>query len=435
MQDQDVVVDATQVLASRTKASTLRELNIVVAATYTAEPIEDFLNFWLDELGFLGRVEFAPYNQVIQQLLDPTSLACRNVGGINVVLYRGEDWTRFGRSDWDESAIRDGAEALAKALQAFARHSDIPTLVASLPPSPRVAADPLRAALLTEVEGRLRSAVISVDSFHWLAADDLACYPVEEAFDEVGDLVGHMPYSRPFTAALSTVIARRLHAIKFPPYKVIALDCDNTIWRGVVGEDGPRGITLGPGMKALQEFVVAKQAEGMLVTLVSKNAEADVLEALDLRSDFPLRREHLVSWRISWAPKSRALAELADELNLGLDSFIFLDDNPIECAEVRAALPQVLTLQAPADDNLVDFLRHTWAFDHLKVTEEDRNRTRMYRQNADRTRLESQAADIGEFLASLQLQIDVDKPSDDQWPRVAQLTQRTNQFNFTTIRR
>ena len=215
----------------------------------------------------------------------------------------------------------------------------------------------------------------------------------------------------------------------------MALDCDNTLWKGVVGEDGPRGITVGPGMKALQEFVVAQQAAGMVVCLVSKNVEADVLEAFDLRDDFPLRRDHLVSWRISWEPKSKALMELAEELNLGLDSFIFIDDNPVECAEVRSALPQVLTIQAPPDEGFVDLLRHSWAFDRLKVTEEDRRRTEMYRLNADRTRLESQASDIGAFLASLELKVDIGAPSEAQWSRVSQLTQRTNQFNFSTVRR
>ena len=140
-----------------------------------------------------------------------------------------------------------------------------------------------------------------------------------------------------FTAAMATAVARRIHAIKSPPSRSSPWTATTPLWKGVVGEDGPRGVTVGPGMKALQEFIVDQQAAGMVVCLVSKNAEADVLEAFDLRDDFPLRREHLVSWRIGWGPKSQALVELAEELNLGLDSFIFLDDNPVECAEVRAA--------------------------------------------------------------------------------------------------
>jgi FkbH-like protein len=128
--------------------------------------------------------------------------------------------------------------------------------------------------------------------------------------------------------------------------------------------------------------------------------------------------------------------ELAKELNLGLDSFIIIDDNPVECAEIRASLPEVLTLRLPSEDaEIPGFLRHVWAFDRLKVTAEDRQRTQMYRQTVERDRFEAQASSIGDFLASLQLKIDIAAPADDEWQRVAQLTQRTNQFNFTTIRR
>ena len=411
------------------------ELVVAVAATYTAEPIEDALRFWLAELGYRGRVEFSPYNQVLQGLLDPSSAFGRGLGGINLVLVRPEDWARFQPGGWDEAAIARGAEELAEALEAFASRSATPTIVVAPPMSPKVAAEPARAAVVAEAEGRLREAVAASGSLHWLGPDELAAYDVDRPHDEAGDRIGHMPYTPLATAALATAVARRIHAIRMPPLKVVALDCDNTLWRGVVGEDGPLGIGLGPGMRALQEFIVAQQAAGMVVCLVSKNAEADVLEAFEVRDDFPLRREHLVSWRVGWGAKSAALVELSEELGLGLDSFAFLDDNPIECAEVRAALPEVLTLQVPPDEGLAEFLRHAWAFDRLVVTEEDRKRTASYRQNADRGRSESGAADIGAFLASLELRVGVGPVAEGQWARVAQLTQRTNQFNFTTTRR
>ena len=123
-------------------------------------------------------------------------------------------------------------------------------------------------------------------------------------------------------------------------------------------------------------------------------------------------------------------------MNLGLDAFIFLDDNPVECAKAHAELPEVLTLQVPSDDaDIPEFLRHVWAFDRLKTTAEDRQRTQMYLQNVERDRLERQAGSLDEFLAGLQLKTDVAPPMEEEWSRVARLTQRTNQFNFTTIRR
>ena len=122
-------------------------------------------------------------------------------------------------------------------------------------------------------------------------------------------------------------------------------------------------------------------------------------------------------------------------MNLGVDSFIFVDDNPVECAEVKAACPEVLTLRLPFDGNIEEFLRHVWAFDRLRMTAEDRQRTMMYRQEADRARFQKEAPAIGEFLAGLDLRVAISEPAIDQFDRIAQLTQRTNQFNFTTIRR
>ncbi len=430
------VIETTQVAAHPSKLAPIGgEIRIVVSATFTAEPVEPYLHFWMKELGLTSRVEFAPYNQIFQELLDPSSLCAANRSGINLVLARLEDWARFRPGGWDASAIEDAADELARSLLAFAERGGPPTILCVPPPSPITAADPQRAALLGRIEEQIRSAIAPCETIHWVGAEALGVYPVGRPYDEVGDRVGHMPYTPEMLAAIATAVARRIHLIKFPPSKVVALDCDHTLWSGVVGEDGPQGITLGPGMKALQHFIVEQQADGMLVCLLSKNSEADVLDAFEARADFPLRREHLVSWRINWWPKSQGLAELAEELNLGLDSFVFLDDNPVECAEVQAAVPQVLTLRVPPDGEMEALLPHLWAFDRLKVTEEDRKRTLMYRQNADRSRLERQAGDISDFLASLELKVQIAPPTEAQWLRVSQLTQRTNQFNFTTVRR
>src|SRR5690349_20482183 len=106
----------------------------------------------------------------------------------------------------------------------------------------------------------------------------------------------------------------------------------------------------------------------------------------------PLRREHLSGWRLNGRPKSENLKSLAEELRLGLDSFVFIDDNPLECAEVAANAPEVLTLQLPEDPaKIPQFLEHCWVFDHLKLTAEDRNRSEMYRQNQERERLRAQS--------------------------------------------
>jgi FkbH-like protein len=251
----------------------------------------------------------------------------------------------------------------------------------------------------------------------------------------MGDELAHMPFSEEHYASIALAIARKVHALRVPSHKVLVLDCDDTLWRGIVGEDGVNGITLSPGCACLQQFAVKLQAQGVLVCLASKNTERDVLEVLEKRSDMPLKIGHIVAHRINWEPKPRNIVSLARALNLGLDSFVFIDDSPVECAVMRAELPQVVTLQLPPDDEIESLLYHLWTFDKATVTDEDARRTSMYREDVARQELKESTTDLAEFIASLGLAVDVAPLEDSEWPRAAQLTQRTNQFNFTTVRR
>lgn len=218
---------------------------------------------------------------------------------------------------------------------------------------------------------------------------------------------------------------------------MIALDCDQTLWKGVCGEDGPQGIEIDSPRRALQEFMAAQHDRGMLICLCSKNNEEDAIKVFEQRgAEMPLKWDHLVAWRLNWRSKSENLKSLAEELQLGLDSFIFIDDDPVPCAEVKANCPEVLTLQLPPESRRIpEFLNHVWAFDRLQITGEDEKRTALYKQNLERSRVRKESLSFETFLAGLGLNIQISelKPQDIQ--RVSQLTQRTNQFNFTTMRR
>ena len=414
-------------------------LKIAVAASFTAEPVLGTLAFWMRELGLNAAIEFAPYNQVFQELLNPGSLLSQNQRGINVILLRPEDWLRFNPGAKNPEKARVLLERNARdfidALHAAISRAGIPHLVALCPASPPIMIDSSRRSLLESIEERIVAGLEQVGGVTLIGPGDFAAYPVDVAYDPQRDALGHIPYTPLFFAAIGTLLARRIHALKNPPYKVIVLDCDNTIWQGVVGEEGAMGVTMPPFCQTLQQFVVEQVAKGFLVCLCSKNEEGDVLEVLERRTEMPLKREHLVAWRINWAPKSENIRSLARELNLGLDAFVFIDDNPVECAEVRANCPEVLTLQLPPADDVGRFLSHLWAFDRLRVTSEDRQRTSMYRENAERSRVRQKAQNFQEFLRELELRIEITAPTFVQLDRVAQLTQRTNQFNFTTIRR
>jgi FkbH-like protein len=407
---------------------------VAIAATFTAEPLLPALRLILQEAGLALDVAFAPYHQIFQELLSGSSLLATNAGGVNVLLVRFEDYLR-DQPDRDKSrALLDRTIGeLTDALGQHARRVKEQTVLAVFPPSPAVPEDlklPLEQAGTTLIDN-----VRTLPGIHLLSPEEIDRTADGERFDRLRDELAHIPFTDEYYAAIALGIARKVHALRVPAHKVLVLDCDHTLWHGVVGEDGVEGLTLPSRFLGVQRFAVDQQAKGTLVCLASKNAERDVLDVFEKRADMVLRMEHVVAHRINWDPKPANLASLARELNLGLDSFVFLDDNPVECAQMKAELPQVVTLQLPADGDVGAFLSRLWTFDKIAVTSEDVRRTSMYRESAARKQLEASATDIADFIASLGIVVDIAPPSESDWPRVAQLTQRTNQFNFTTRRR
>jgi FkbH-like protein len=244
-----------------------------------------------------------------------------------------------------------------------------------------------------------------------------------------------VPYTEAFFVALAAVVARRVAALRSSPYKAIAVDCDGTLWDGVCAEVGPRGVRLPPPFLEFQRFLVAQAERGVALCLCSKNEAGDVWEVFRHRPEMPLRRDHVAAARIGWGRKSEALRGLADELNLGLDAFVFLDDNPAERAEVRAHAPEVLTLELPpSPERRPSFLAGTWAFDRPVTTDADRRRGGFYREEGHRRRAREAAPSFQAFLDGLGLEVDVEPAAYGDLTRVEQLMQRTNQFNTTGLR-
>jgi FkbH-like protein len=451
---------------------------LAIAATFTAEPVEEVLGFWMRELEISANIQFASFNQVFQQLLDPHSLLSTNRRGLNVLFIRLEDLERVEENTSEDSStigevaigtsiagaaatfplslgeragVRAGmhntspgaherldrtTDEFIQAIKSAGSRGSTPYLVCLCPPSKSALSDPEHAKLFKTWENRLVKELAHVSGVYLVTSEELfALYPVLDYDDPRAEELGHIPYTPLFFSALGTMLARRFRALNQPAFKVIVLDCDQTLWTGVCGEEGSQGIQLDPPRVALQQFMLAQSNTGMLLCLCSKNNEQDVFEVFEQRSEMPLRREHLAAWRINWKPKSENLRSLANELRLGLDSFIFIDDNPVECAEVEANCPEVLTLQLPEPPELIpQFLAHCWAFDHLKLSAEDTQRTVLYQQDRQRHTLRAESLDLASFVASLNLQIVIAPMSEEQITRVAQLTQRTNQFNFTTRR-
>lgn len=404
---------------------------LVVSGTFTAEPVREVLDFWVRHFSWELDTTFASYNQVFQNLLDPGSPLGMNRDGVNVLLIRWDDLlSRNSGAELDRVA-----DDLADALRAAAARGRAPYVVvfSRAGGSGNLNSDLL--GRLSKVECDLRDQVADLAGIHLVESQWIQrLYPVENWRDADGERTGHVPYTPEYFAAMGTAIARKIDAIRRKPYKVVVLDCDNTLWGGVCGEDGAAGVRIDEPFRILQEFMVAQAAAGRVLCLCSKNREEDVREVFNTRSEMPLAWKDIVAHRINWDAKAANIQALAEELDLGLDSFIFLDDNPIECASVSAALPEVLTIRIPTNvDEIPRVLDHVWAFDTLRVTEEDRRRGDMYREGALRNQARREAPSLEDFLTALDLRIDIAPVGPADLARASQLTQRTNQFNATGI--
>jgi FkbH-like protein len=396
----------------------LNPVPVAISATFTAEPLRETLDFWNSELQLGWAIEFAPYNQVFQTLLDPSSLFWSNRSGYNVVLLRLEDWPH------PEAEVEQLLGVLKGPAAALAGR-----MLLCVTPDSREC--PNRESY-RGLEARLRNSGVAFLSWHEIAE----LYPVREVHDPEANQLGHVPYTPDYFVALGSAIVRRLDAMQRAALKVIAVDCDDTLWEGICGEDGPTGVRVDPARRSLQQLLKTRQENGILLAIASKNNESDVEETFRLHPEMLLRWDDFTARQIHWEPKTRSLLSLSKELNLGLSSFAFIDDSPKECAEVSASLPEVLALPLPKDiEDAPDYLEHVWALDQWTVTDEDRKRSRMYAHEAHRSAVAKKARSLSEFLENLQLRVTVEPARADQLARVSQLTQRTNQMNTSGIRR
>ena len=239
---------------------------------------------------------------------------------------------------------------------------------------------------------------------------------------------------------LSQQWLRYIAALTMPPKKVLVVDLDNTLWNGIVGEDGFENIGLGDSgagwpHRKLQQALRDLSARGVLLAICSKNNHEDAWKVVQEHPDMLLRPEHFAAVRINWQDKSINLKEIANELNVGIDSLCFLDDNPREQHQVRCSVPEVRVLDVGEDANTYSTaVRNVIGFERIWLNEEDQNRGEMYAKQRSRRELQASSDDLESYLRSLNTVIKRAEMETSTIDRVTQLTQKTNQFNLTTKR-
>ncbi len=427
--------------------------SVVVAASWTARPLELPIRDTLQEAaGSPVAVRFTDANQLFQICLQPD---LHDLGAADdvVVLWRLEDVFERDLLDWAEGAegaeqrLLDGCRQLGAAVAGLAGRIAAPLTVGDAPVPVGYGLDhhdtgtlgPLL-ALTTAANAAFRSECPPTVA----TAVDVMALQVAHGCARVHEPASWLLYRQPFTGefnrALGAEIATRIAQRTRATPKVLVLDCDNTLWGGIVGDDGIGGLECSdafPGNAFRQFQYVARrlQRQGVLLALASRNADESVVQAFEQLDGMVLRLDDVATRRVNWQPKPGNIADIARELNLGLDSFVFVDDSHHELASVRAELPDVRCLQVPEDLELLpQLLADSGLFRHLAVTADDRERSARVQQEAGRVAAATSMSHE-EFLASLELRLRWFEVDDTTVARVTQLINKTNQFNVTTIRR
>ncbi len=436
-------------------AAGLRTVRVAVLRTCTIEPLVPFIEAAGVARGIRPVFVLGDFNSIAQDILGGDGRFERAPVDVVILWVRLADlhpdfWHGYGRyfPDGTEAVLAEALERVIGWVRGAAERWGRPVVVTNFE-QPRGAALGLFDAVhprgqrpaIAELNRRLGERVQAVPGATVLdLAGAQAQVGLAQWFDEKMAAFAGLPYAAAAYPTIADATARTLRALVTPPRKCLVVDLDNTLWQGVLGEDGADGIKVGEGYPGalyqdFQRQILALRDRGILLAIASKNNPEETLAVLANHGQMILRPAHFAAVRINWNDKTQSLREIAAELNIGTDALVFLDDNPAECTRVRQAMPEVLTVPVPADPlRLGEVLRQLDAFDALTLSREDRARGAMYQEQAKRQELRGQAGSLEDYYRSLKMVLTIGEVGPPTLARVAQLTQKTNQFNLTTRR-
>jgi FkbH-like protein len=428
---------------------------LFILRSFTLEPVVPLLR----AAGFVNGidliVEVGGFNTYVQELLDPNSRLYNFVPDVAILAVQTRDvvpvlWEGYTSlsSEELEEVIQGVISDYRNWIEAFRRHSKASLILHTLEAPPLPSQGILdsqstisQIAALQEINDGLRGLASGRPGVSVLDYDGLICrYGRMRWYDDRKWLSMRLPIAAENLVNVANEWLRFIHPIVGRTCKALVTDLDNTLWGGVVGEDGIDRIQLGaegPGAAflELQRVMLDLYHRGILLAICSKNNWSDAMEALEKHPGMILKPTHFAALRINWSDKAENLREIAAELNIGIDSLAFLDDNPVERARIRAAMPEVTVIQLPRDPiEYARALRQTPVFERLTLSEEDRERGRYYAEQRQRAELEHSSCSLENFYRSLKQKLEIALAGPGTLSRVAQLTQKTNQFNVTTRR-
>ncbi|MCP4609786.1 MAG: HAD-IIIC family phosphatase [Planctomycetes bacterium] len=441
---------------NRANFGQLPKLNICILRNIMLEPIEPYLSFLAYEIGFNAKISFSEYDNIFQAA----------VGGQPSLLNKETDYilvfTKLDTLSWDLSRNYLGLNAeqikteidrikeyIISVLSGIRRQTGAIVLwhAFELPAYPALGildsqSSEGQSAVINDLNEFLRTSLKSQKNAYFV---DLNLCRARLGFDQFYDPrywhIGRAPFTRQALREIAIEDFKFIRALKGKTKKCLILDCDGILWGGVIGEDGLAGIKLGqtyPGSTyyELQQEVLNLYNRGVILALCSKNNNEDVWEVFRKHPDMILKEKHIATAQINWQDKAANIRQIALDLNIGMDSLVFIDDSEFEVNLIRKILPEVEVIHMPPAraKEYRNILASYGLFDTLTLSTEDKKRGSMYKAEVARKNLKVQATDIKTYLKSLEMVLEIRFANEFAIPRIAQLTQKTNQFNLTTKR-
>jgi len=428
---------------------------LAVLRSFTLEPAIPLLRAEAFARGIDLTVQAGDFNAYPQEILDRDSSLYHFSPDAVILAAQTADlapdlWREYPdlAPEAVSTAIQRVSNSFSQWIRAFREHSSAGLVVHSLELPARPSAGVLdaqqqtsQASAIHQINQALRQIAGEHRGVYVLDYDGLVARRGRLRWhDERKWLIARMPIAADCLIEMALEWTRFLVPLTGKTAKVLVADLDNTMWGGVIGEDGLTGIKLGPefpgaAYQNLQRAMLDLTRRGILLAICSKNNGEDAMEALENHPGMILRPKDFSALRINWNDKSQNLREIASELNVGTDALAFLDDNPVEREQVRNALPEVMILDLPGDPlAYAARLRDCPAFERLALSSEDQQRTTLYATQWERSQAEQNFQSKEDFFRYLEQEAEVAPVAPATLARVAQLTQKTNQFNLTTRR-
>jgi FkbH-like protein len=395
-------------------------------------------------------VFISQYGEAVQQLLQPDSkLYAAKPDMLVLYLDLGQlrpdlnDALAFSASSQRADIQAEIVSEVLALVRSARAHCDATILVNNFPVLPRTALgiglDPVFKFAVRQMNQRLAEELSGMPNCVLYDCDSLWAEVGWSDRDRRFEMLAQFPFGQKLQRLLVREWLRYFRALQGRARKCVVVDLDNTLWGGILGEDGPENIQMGDTphgrpYRCFQQNLQTLSRRGILLAVCSKNNSADVLAVFRDHPDLLLREKDFASLQINWQDKATNLRAIASELNIGLQHLVFIDDNPTERQWVREALPEVLVPELPTDAALYADVLTDCELDTLALTEEDLRRTRMYSEDRKRREFKVAAPTYEQFLHELGLEVQVDALTPQMLDRAAQLCQRTNQFNLTTRR-